>query len=126
MPKFSPISSARLSSCHLDLQKLFNAMIQSRDCTILCGFRNQEDQDMAFAKGFSKLKWPNGKHNKLPSMAVDASPYPVDWNDFPRFREFAEQVKEKAKELGIEIIYGGDWADFPDVDHFELKEKSNG
>ena len=42
---------------------------------IVCGHRNKEDQNKAFAEGKSKLKWPKGKHNKLPSQAVDAAPY---------------------------------------------------
>ena len=54
------------------------------DCVIVCGLRDKALQDLAFAEGRSKEKWPNSKHNvKHPerpmSEAVDVCPYPVNW-----------------------------------------------
>ena len=125
MPNFSSTSKERLATCHQDLQTLFNEVIKEFDCTILCGFRNQEDQDAAFNQGRSKLKWPHGKHNLSPSFAVDACPFPAPevWS-VETFKEFADKVKEVAKRLQIDITYGGDWADFPDEDHYQLNIKS--
>lgn len=122
MPQFSEKSRARLSTCHQDLQDIFNAVIKDADCTVICGFRNQEDQDQAFKDGFSKLKWPHGKHNQNPSLAVDVCPYPIDWKDTARFHAFAEVVKCKASELGIAVSWGGDWTGgFVDYPHWETK-----
>ena len=74
MPLFSQTSKARLSTAHPDLQRLFNEVVKHWDCTIVCGHRGKEEQDKAFAEGKSKVKWPNGRHNKLPSLAVDVMP----------------------------------------------------
>ncbi len=34
----------------------------------------------------SKIRWPDGKHNTVPSSAVDVTPYPVVWDN--RKRQF--------------------------------------
>jgi len=120
MPTFGKASLERLATCDERLQRVFNRVIQLVDCSILCGFRNQADQDKAFQDGFSKLKWPHGKHNKNPSLAVDAMRYPIDWKDEEGNRAFAQLVKEAAKAEGVELEWGGDWA-WKDPDHYEVK-----
>lgn len=120
MPSFSTRSAARLLTCHHDLQRLFNEVIKHVDCTILCGHRGEQEQNEAYALGHSKVRFPNSKHNPNPSMAVDVAPYPVDWNDLNRFREFAVIVKECAARMGIKVRHGGDWKGFPDWPHWEL------
>ncbi len=134
MPKFSQDSFSKLSTCHLDLQVLFFEVIKNFDCTILEGYRNEQDQETAFSAGNTQLHWPNGKHNKQPSCAVDVSPYPVDWNNYKRFYWFAGYVMGIAQKLKDDgkishaIRYGGDWNGdmditdnkFQDLVHFEL------
>lgn len=124
MSAFSEISLNRLRTCHPDLQTLFLHVVKKTDCTIVCGFRNKEDQDKAFHDGFSKVQWPNGKHNKLPSEAVDVMPYPIDWEDVGRLEEFAKVVKETAEELGIKVTWGGSWTSFPDRPHWEIPKET--
>ncbi len=127
MAKFSDHSAEKLAQCHEDLQELFNALIVETDCTIVTGYRNQTDQDKAFADGLSHVKYPNGKHNSKPSFAVDACPSPYNWDtNTPPIEDFAKAVKKKADELGICISWGGDWAGWKDTDHFELKGEYNG
>ena len=128
MPSFGTRSTKRLDSCHEDLQLLFRAVVQRFDCTILQGHRGEEEQNAAFDGGNSKLRWPNGKHNRRPSIAVDVAPYPIDWKDAGRFCFFAGYVKRVADELGMAIRWGGDWdgdtrttdQTFDDLVHFEL------
>lgn len=125
MPAFSATSAERLASCDPRLQALFNDVVQSFDCAILVGHRCQEDQDTACREGKSHAPWPTSNHNCTPSRAVDAAPYPIDWNniDGPRgFREFANFVKIRAETLGIAIRWGGDYTTLKDFDHFELIE----
>ncbi len=136
MPLFSPKSLERLRSCHAELQVLFCEVIKHWDCTVLEGHRNQADQEQAFASGNTKLHFPHGKHNSVPSRAVDVSPYPIDWKDSQRFHLFAGFVLGVASQLrssGImkhEVRWGGDWDSdhqvtdetFRDLPHFELKE----
>lgn len=128
MPTFSETSRARLLTCHPHLQAVFNKVIQLRDCTILCGHRGQAEQDEALRTGKSKLAWPKSKHNALPSRAVDAAPYPLDWNDADRFRVFGGFVLGVSASMGIPLRWGGDWdgdmtnkdQPFHDLPHFEL------
>ena len=138
MPSFSKASLEKLDTCDPRLQMIFKEVIRYVDCTILCGHRGQKEQDEAFAKGLSKLKWPNGEHNKVPSRAVDVAPYPVKWGeqgtaeqrkkDIARFYFFAGYVKSVADNMNIKLRWGGDWdsdmdfndQNFDDLPHFEL------
>jgi peptidoglycan L-alanyl-D-glutamate endopeptidase CwlK len=127
MPQFSKTSQEKLSTCHKDLQKLFNEVVKNYNCAIIEGYRSEADQLKAFNEGKSKIK-TDGKHNKNPSLAIDAAPYPVDWNDKIRFYHFIGYVKATADHLGIKIRCGGDWdgdndlkdQTFFDLPHFEL------
>ena len=123
MPTFSKRSQERLATCHPDLQRLFNEVIKEIDCAVLCGHRGKADQDAAVKGGFSKTVFPNSKHNSLPSMAVDVAPWPLDWNNKQSFVELANVVLTKAKELGIEVRWGGHFRSFFDGPHFELVVK---
>jgi hypothetical protein len=73
------------------------------DITVLCGFRGEDDQNDAFRRGTSDLRWPKSKHNQRPSRAVDLAPYPIDWHDIPRFERLRKLVKATADKLGIKI-----------------------
>lgn len=122
MPTFSEASSQKLRTCDPKLQLLFNKVILYRDCTILEGHRGEAKQNEYFKKGTSQLPWPKGNHNTLPSFAVDVAPYPLNWKDIERFRDFAHFVKGMAAAIGIEVINGGlDWETFKDWPHWELR-----
>lgn len=75
MNHYSDTSKKRLETCHKDLRLIFAHVIIDFDNTIVCGSRDETDQNKAFKEGKSKLKFPHSKHNKLPSLAVDAAPY---------------------------------------------------
>lgn len=138
MPSYSKSSKEKLATCHPLLQLIFNQIIKEFDNTIICGHRGKIAQTLAFYKRKSKLKWPFSQHNylfhKQPySLAVDAGPYDptlknIDWNDTVRFCYFAGRVMQKASDLGIPLMWGGDWDQdtelkdnkFNDLVHFEL------
>lgn len=130
MPKFSDKSLSKLESCHPKLQLLFNEVIKGYDCTVICGHRGKDEQDLAVKSGHSKLAWPNSKHNLFPSHAVDVAPFPLDWSDNLRFYHFAGFVMGTAYGLGIKVRWGGDWDSdlefrdekFMDLPHWELVE----
>jgi len=129
VPSFSGPSKKRLSTCDKKLQTLFNEVVKHFDCSVLCGHRGEEEQNKAYKAGNSQKQFPHGKHNKLPSNAVDVAPYPIDWDDRERFQYFAGFVLGTAKQLNINIRYGGDWDsdndlkdnNFDDLVHFEIK-----
>ncbi|HSH41651.1 MAG TPA: hypothetical protein VK973_05940 [Arenicellales bacterium] len=130
MPRFSRTSMSRLETCDERLQALFARVIEGWDCTILEGHRDKTAQNAAFEEGNSKLRWPDGKHNRLPSIAVDVAPYPIDWGNTKRFYAFAGYVIGIAEEMDIPIRWGGDWdgdrdlddQSFNDLVHFEIDE----
>ena len=134
MPKYSQTSKDRLATCHEDLQTIFNEVIKTYDVTIVCGERNQADQDKAFADGFSTVKYPNSKHNSSPSMAVDVVPYPEMWSDMDELQimggfilGIATMLYEYGKVTHL-LRWGHDWdgdhdyddQDFIDAPHFQL------
>jgi len=120
MPSFSQRSRDHLDTCDLRLQKLFNKVIEHRDCQILCGHRTKEEQDDAVATYRSHAPWPTSNHNKSPSMAVDVMPYPVDWTDKVALKNFSEFVKGCAAGMGISVRWGGDFHNFFDGPHWEI------
>lgn len=128
MYKYGKKSLANRATLHHDLQRVVDEIIKRRDCSILVGHRTKEDQDDAFRRGLSKLKWPNSTHNKTPSEGMDISPYPINWNDTKSFYHFAGYVLGVADSLGIKLRWGGDWDSdqdlndqtFMDLVHFEL------
>jgi len=132
MPNFSDKSKATLSTADSKLQTLFNEVIKYYDCTIICGHRGQAEQDAVFASGKSKLKYPKSKHNTNPARAVDVAPSytgkGIPWEDREKFILFAGFVLGVASQMGIDIVWGGDWDSdkemkehsFWDAPHFEL------
>ena len=129
MAKFGKTSKKRLGTCEKDLQRLFEEVVKHFDCSVLEGHRGQEKQDKYFNEGKSKVKYPKGRHNASPSMAVDVVPYPIDWHDRERFHLFAGFVIGIAQSMGIKLRWGGDWNmnfevddnKFDDFPHFELR-----
>lgn len=120
MPSFSQRSLDNLKQCHPHLQKVAHECIKTFDFTVTCGHRNQADQNKAFAEKKSKLRWPNSKHNKTPSLAFDAAPWPIDWNDVARFDAMGSAMKAAARKVHVKLVWGGDWKSFVDRPHFEL------
>ncbi len=137
MPSFSNISKSRLNTCHQELQTLFHYVIKYYDCTIVTGTRNKADQNECYIKGTSQVKYPNSKHNSLPSMAVDAAPYDngkIDWDydQMYHFAGFVQGIAQMLYDYGSmkqRIRLGADWdgdndvqdQKFKDIPHFELK-----
>jgi len=74
MYKFSKTSGERLDECDIKLQIVGNHAIQYVDFSVITGHRNKATQNSLYPK-FTKVKWPNGKHNSYPSKAIDVAPY---------------------------------------------------
>jgi len=131
MPRFSSRSNSQLDTCHPLLQKLFREVVKDDDCAVVEGHRNRRRQNLLYQQGKSKLKWPCGKHNVMPSMAVDVAPWvggEIPWGDRHQFYYFAGKVKARAAHMGIKVRWGGDWDGdgdvsdqaFNDLAHWEL------
>lgn len=130
---FGNESRRQLATSDARLQRLAHTVLIIKDHSVIKGHRGQIEQNKAFASGASKLKWPKGNHNAMPSLAIDVQTYPKP-DDEQDLRE--EQLyllglyKGIASELGIPLRTGGDWdrdgeiADngFDDFYHLEIDE----
>jgi len=122
MPKFSQTSLARLQTCDKRLQELAHQVIKVIDFTVIEGHRNEKDQNAAYARGATKLKWPHGKHNAFPSKAIDVAPVyydgvmRIDWDDLIAFGRLAGAFQMAAAMKGYKLRFGLDWdGDFRSV-----------
>ncbi len=128
MPEFGQRSRDNLDQAHRGLQKLFEEVIKHFDCTVICGYRGETEQNEAKQAGKSNAVFGESPHNFTPALAVDVIPYPISWKDTDRMHYFAGQVMGIAQMMGIEIKWGGDWdrdthlsdERFHDLPHFEL------
>jgi peptidoglycan L-alanyl-D-glutamate endopeptidase CwlK len=119
-------SIKKLKTCHADLIRLCEAVNKVYPIQVICGERGEADQNKAFAEKKSKLKFPDSKHNKKPSLAVDCVPDPdndpktIAWNNIKEFEIMLLVFESKAEELGIKIRLGRDFK-FKDFPHIELR-----
>ncbi len=118
MNLFGTASRANLSTANSTLQGIAAEVLLIKDHSIIKGHRNQIDQDYAHQKGNSKLKWPDGKHNKLPSNAIDVLTFPVPLGSLTQTAE--QMLREEqlyllglyagvAFALGTTLRTGADW-----------------
>lgn len=132
MNKYSKSSQDRLDTCHKDLKRIFNYMLPIFDHSVLCGHRNEAEQERCFMAGLSQCQWPDSKHNSFPAMSIDAAPYDyyvrnVDYKDIERIAYFAGHVMAVASflfnrgDINHLLIWGGDWDN--DTDLKELGKK---
>jgi len=129
---FGRNSRKHLATCDARLQRIAHRVLRIKDHSIICGHRNKADQNKAFDEGNSELRWSFGKHNKLPSYAMDVQTYPRPVSQ-DALRE--DQIyllgiyKGVAQEQGLPVRVGMDWdndgeiADngFDDSFHVELQ-----
>lgn len=118
--KLGATSLARLKGVHPDLVKVVHEAIKRTpiDFTVLEGLRTKERQRQLVAKGASKTM--NSYH--LTGHAVDIAPLvngQVTW-DWKYYHQLAPVIKQVAKELGVNITWGGDWKSFPDGPHWQV------
>ncbi len=128
MYHFSKQSLDKLRTCDERLQEILHEAIKYIDFSVLCGHRSKEEQNKVYDQGKSRVRWPDSKHNTLPSLAVDVWPYPIDWNDTDRAAYLAGMILQIAKNKGYDLRWGGDWdkdgrildSRLIDMPHFEL------
>lgn len=116
-------SRDKLKGVHPDLVKVVERALEVTpiDFAVIEGLRTKERQAQLVAKGASRTM--NSRH--ITGHAVDIAPLvdgEVRW-DWPLYHKLAPAVKQAADELGVAIVWGGDWKSFPDGPHFELSRE---
>ena len=123
MFKLGKRSIERLQGVHPDLVRVVERAIDLTpvDFTVLESLRSPERQQTLVASGASQTL--NSRH--ITGHAVDLGAWvdnQVDWS-WPLYAKIANAMKAAANELGVSIVWGGDWRTFKDGPHFELDRK---
>ncbi len=93
---------------------LDRVLAEVADVSLTCGHRPQAEQNAAYyaIPQRSKVMWPNGRHNSLPSLAVDFRPWPMPNRPeklWASLAYVAGRIIQMAAEDGVVIRWGGDW-----------------
>ena len=126
MYKFGKRSRERLKGVDAKLVNVLNELIKIMDVTVIEGLRSAERQEELLKKGATKVKY--SKH--MEGKAVDIAPYPIDWDDRDRFHYMGGMIRGIAKQLNLNVRWGGDWDsdgevkdnNFDDLVHIEIKD----
>ncbi len=119
----------RLQGVHPDLVAVVTKARESSQFVVLEGLRTRDRQAQLLAKGASTTM--NSRH--ITGHAVDIAPWMDDGDgvvengeirwDWPLYHPMAAAMKKAATDLGVQIVWGGDWKTFKDGPHFELDRK---
>lgn len=118
--KLSQKSLDKLKGVDEDLVRVVKRAIEltTVDFAVIEGMRTAERQKELMAKGYSQTLL--SKH--LIGRAVDLGAWvngTLSWDKAP-YLEIAKAMKQAAKELKVNIRWGGDFKSFFDGPHFEL------
>ena len=135
---FSQRSMSKLETCHVDIQKVMLRAIEithvdfgisegyreiSRQQELWSRGRNQEGQVINPADVVTHIDGITtlGKHNHSPSLAVDIYGWTgkIDYSE-PVMHYLAGLILGVAKDLGVDLNWGGFWKNFKDMPHYEL------
>ncbi len=131
MPEYGKRSNRVISTCHHDLQMIFNEIIKYYDVSALEGIRDLTTQQNYFKNGKSKcdgIKYKSKHQGKkdekgvIVSYAIDACPYHkgVDmfknthdnWKRYYYMAGNINCISETMYSLGVtthKVRWGGDW-----------------
>ncbi len=97
----------------VDAEKKRRGGVYKFDFSVRDGVRGEREQNKAFDSGNSKVRYPDGKHNKKPSQAIHFLPYPVRWPQPIKLipgesaliseysiKKFKKELKNYSKQLG--------------------------
>lgn len=117
-------SITKLQGVHPDLVRVVRRALELSevDFVVVEGRRSEARQRELVKAGASQTM--DSRH--LTGHAVDLAPYiagQIRW-DWPPFYKIADAMKAAAKELGVALIWGGDWTSFKDGPHFQLDRRT--
>jgi peptidoglycan L-alanyl-D-glutamate endopeptidase CwlK len=123
---FSPRSLKNLEDLHPDLLAVARRALELTevDFTVTEGRRTPERQRELVRIGASKTL--NSRHltgHALDFMAIDPKTGKGSWT-WALYPRVAAAFKAAAAELGIPIVWGGDWPKFRDGPHIELDRRA--
>lgn len=129
MYSFSEKSLANLNTCHENIKLVLNHAIQYIDFSVIEGTRSQGRQMALYDDGKSELDGvlKRSMHQYSPSLAVDIIPYEKGHNPFDgsekselMFYRLHRQIRISARQLGVDMSWGGLWSTMIDYPHYQL------
>lgn len=116
-------SRSRLAGVHPHLQRVVELAIRRApiDFMVTEGLRTPQRQAELVRAGASRTL--NSRH--ITGHAVDLAAIvggKVRW-DWPLYARIAGAMKSAAAELGVAMVWGGDWTSLKDGPHFELDRR---
>ena len=94
------------------LQVIVDELLNYVDVSLTSGYRDREEQNGLFENNRTQVRFPDSKHNRKPSLAVDLqpSPYPKNDNDLRAALGYiAGLAMMIAHNHGWQLRWGGDW-----------------
>ena len=126
---FGAKSEKNLKTCHNNIQNVLRHAIQYIDFSVIEGHRTQERQIELFLTKKSELNGTTKQsmHQYNPSLAVDIIPYKKGYNPFDgtdeselMFYQLNRQIHISARQLGVDLTWGGFWSSIIDMPHYQL------
>ena len=122
--RFGLRSKANLTGVHPDLVSVATRALELSpvDFTVTEGLRSPSRQKELFAQ--HKSQTLRSRH--ITGHAIDVAALragKVTWN-WQEYEDIAKAFKAAAKELCIDVEWGGDWKSFKDGPHFQLSYES--
>ena len=143
--RLSQASLAKLEGVDPDLVRVVRRAIELTkvDFKVVQGLRTKEEAYVNWGKGRNvealiKAGVPNPQRYAQPTLAkvtwlrdplgskhirgkaVDLLPAPYDWKEQAPFVAVNVAMQEAARELGVNVVWGGSWKSSPDLPHFEV------
>lgn len=125
MFQLSKRSQMNLQGVHPDLRKVVERAIEITliDFVVIEGVRSHKRQQELIKKGAS---WTMDSRH-LTGHAVDCAPLmgkEIPWHDWEAFKEVANAMLQAARELKVDVEWGGNWPKKKDGPHFQLARRS--
>ena len=116
-------SLKELQGVHPDMVKVVERAIELTevDFSVIEGVRTLTRQKALYLRGATTTL--NSRH--LTGHAVDLAAFvngELSW-DWDHYHKIAKAVKQAARELEVDVEWGGDWESFPDGPHWQLSWK---
>lgn len=123
--RFGLRSQTNLTGVHPDLVKIaYKALeLSPVDFTVTEGIRSKKRQQELFDAKLSRTL--DSRH--ITGHAIDVAALvggKVTWN-WAEYELIAQAFKQAARELDLDVEWGGDWTSFRDGPHFQLPHKTH-
>lgn len=122
MAIFGGRSNAVLKTLDPDLARVMSRAIEKFDFMLIQGARTKEEQEADYLKGTTRAHWLQSPHDYNPSLAVDAAPIPLHWQNLASFSQLAQAIYAAADFEGVQIQWGGNFLTIKDYPHFQLSD----